>query len=171
MEPENIFLFIPIIIGYGRIGLALLSLWFMPTNHIAASLCYILSGLLDAVNGSAARVFDQSTKFGAMLDLITIRCTQMCMLATLCTFYPQWMFLFQLSMTIDISCHWIYLYTCVLQGSASHGLEDPSGNPIMRQYWTSQPTLFAMRAGNELFYASLYFLHFPLFPQFSFNFL
>ena len=52
---ENIFLFVPNLIGYGRIFLALLSFWFMPTNHIAAGWCYILSGLLDAFDGHAAR--------------------------------------------------------------------------------------------------------------------
>ena len=61
------------------------------------------------------RHFDQSTKFGAMLDMLTDRCATMCLLATLGTFYPNWLFFFQLSMTIDISCHWIYLHTTTLQ--------------------------------------------------------
>ena len=29
---------------YGRIFLALLSIWFMPTNYVAAAWCYFLSG-------------------------------------------------------------------------------------------------------------------------------
>ena len=41
---ENVFLFVPNLIGYGRIFLALLSFWFMPTNYVAAACCYILSG-------------------------------------------------------------------------------------------------------------------------------
>ena len=61
------------------------------------------------------RHFNQSTKFGAMLDMLTDRCATMCLLATLGTFYPNWLFFFQLSMTIDISCHWIYLHTTTLQ--------------------------------------------------------
>ena len=112
---ENIFLFVPNLIGYGRIFLALLSFWFMPTNHVMAGWCYILSGLLDAFDGHAARAFNQSTKFGAMLDMLTDRCATMCLLATLGTFYPQWLFFFQLSMTIDMSCHWIHLHTSTLQ--------------------------------------------------------
>ena len=50
-----------------------------------------------------------------MLDMLTDRCATMCLLATLGTFYPRWLFFFQLSMTIDISCHWIYLHTTTLQ--------------------------------------------------------
>ena len=84
----------------------------------------------------------------------------MCLLATLCTFYPRWVFFFQMSMTIDIACHWIHLHTSLLKGSASHKFVDGSGNPIMRIYYTNKPVLFVMCAGNELFYASLYLLHF-----------
>jgi len=166
---ENIFMFVPNLIGYGRIFLALLSFWYMPTNHVAASACYILSGFLDAFDGHAARAFNQSTKFGAMLDMLTDRCATMCLLATLCTFYPRWMFFFQVSMTIDISCHWIHLHTSLLQGSTSHKFVDASGNPIMRLYYTSRPVLFCMCAGNELFYAALYLLNFTSGPFYMFN--
>jgi len=166
---ENIFLFVPNLIGYGRVFLALLSFWFMPTNHIAAGWCYILSGLLDAFDGHAARAFNQSTKFGAMLDMLTDRCATMCLLATLGTFYPNWLFFFQLSMTIDISCHWIYLHTTTLQGKTSHKFMDETSNPFIRIYYTSKPVLFGMCAGNEIFYASLYLLHFTNGPFYIFN--
>jgi len=166
---ENIFLFVPNLIGYGRIGLAILSFYYMPTNHVVASWCYILSGFLDAFDGHAARKYNQSTKFGAMLDMLTDRCATMCLLATLCTFYPKWMFFFQMSMTIDIACHWIHLHTSLLQGSKSHKFVDGSGNPVMRLYYTSKPVLFCMCAGNELFYASLYLLHFTQGPYYIFS--
>ena len=87
----------------------------MPTSYVAAGWCYILSAGLDAFDGHAARALDQSTKFGAMLDQLTDRCATMALLATLCTFYPRWMFLFQLSMVIDISCHWIHLHASLMQ--------------------------------------------------------
>ena len=74
-----------------------------------------LSGLLDAVDGHAARLLNQSSKFGAMLDMLTDRCATMCLLATLCIFYPSAAILFQISMTIDISCHWIHMHTTLLK--------------------------------------------------------
>ena len=70
---------------------------------------------LDAFDGHAARALNQGTKFGAMLDQLTDRCATMTLLATLCTFYPSWTFFFQLSMVIDISCHWIHLHTSLMQ--------------------------------------------------------
>lgn len=51
------------------------------------------------------------TKFGALLDQLTDRCGTMCLLVTLSHFYPSYMFLFQLSMAIDVAGHWIFLHT------------------------------------------------------------
>ncbi|XP_069691417.1 CDP-diacylglycerol--inositol 3-phosphatidyltransferase isoform X3 [Periplaneta americana] len=160
MTSENIFLFVPNIIGYSRIVLALISFYYMPTNYVVSCWCYIISGLLDAFDGHAARYFNQSTKFGAMLDQLTDRCGTMCLLVTLSYFYPRYMFLFQLSMTIDIACHWIYLHTSLLQGKTSHKFIDLAENPVMHLYYTSRPLLFFMCAGNEAFYAALYLLYF-----------
>ncbi|KAK1118859.1 hypothetical protein K0M31_014630 [Melipona bicolor] len=165
-ESENIFLFVPNIIGYGRVILAIISFYFMTTNHVIASWCYIISALLDAVDGHAARYFNQSTKFGGMLDQLTDRVGTMCLLATLCMFYPSYSFWFQLSMAIDISCHWIYLHTSLLQGKTSHKFIDMSENSIMRMYYTNRTVLFIMCAGNEAFYAALYLLYFTQGPTF-----
>lgn len=159
-ESENIFLFVPNIIGFARVILAIISFYYMPTNYIIASWCYITSALLDAVDGHAARYFNQSTKFGAILDQLTDRVGTMCLMVTLCLFYPEYIFWFQLSMAIDIACHWIYLHTTLLQGKISHKFIDMSENPIMRIYYTNRTVLFLMCAGNEAFYAALYLLHF-----------
>jgi hypothetical protein len=48
------------------------------------------------------------TKFGAML------------LATLGAFYPSHLFVFQLVMIVDVSCHWIHLHTSNVLGKTSH---------------------------------------------------
>lgn len=53
------------------------------------------------------------TKFGAMLDQLTDRCGTLGLLVTLSYFYPKYMFLFQLSMVIDVACHWIYMQSYV----------------------------------------------------------
>ena len=52
-----------------------------------------------------------ATKFGAMLDQLTDRCGTCGLLVTLSYFYPKYMFWFQLSMAIDVACHWFYLHT------------------------------------------------------------
>ena len=50
------------------------------------------------------------TKFGAMLDMLTDRCATMCLLVNLALLYPSYTFLFQISMCLDISSHWLHLH-------------------------------------------------------------
>ena len=100
------------------------------------------------------------TKFGAMLDMLTDRCATMCLLATLGSFYPSYIFVFQMVMAIDISCHWVHLHTSNVLGKTSHKNIGEEENPLLRFYYTSRPFLFFMCAGNELFYSMLYLLHF-----------
>nr|CAG4641144.1 EOG090X0BWK [Eulimnadia texana] len=164
VDPNNVFLFVPNLIGYARVVLGIASLYFMPHNHIAATWLYMLSGLLDAFDGHAARALNQSTKFGAMLDMLTDRCATMCLLAMLGVFYPSYVMLFQLVMIIDISCHWIHLHTSMLVGKVSHKNIDETGNALLRFYYTSRPFLFFMCAGNEMFYSLLYLLNFTTGP-------
>uniref|UniRef100_A0A667XN14 CDP-diacylglycerol--inositol 3-phosphatidyltransferase n=1 Tax=Myripristis murdjan TaxID=586833 RepID=A0A667XN14_9TELE len=144
---------------YARIVLALLSFYLMPCCPLPAVFCYLLSALLDAFDGHAARALNQSTKFGAMLDMLTDRCATMCLLVNLSLLYPSYTFLFQLSMTLDVASHWLHLHSSMMKGAASHKTIDLSGNPILRIYYTSKPVLFVMCMGNELFFCLLYVLH------------
>ena len=75
---ENIFLFVPNIIGkenvvgmrstrrsffllgYVRIVFSLISFYFMPSQPVVAVSCYLISELLDALDGHAARALGQS---------------------------------------------------------------------------------------------------------------
>ncbi|ELT89548.1 hypothetical protein CAPTEDRAFT_102702 [Capitella teleta] len=164
---DNVYLFVPNLIGYARIILAFISFYYMPTNHIIATWCYIISGALDAVDGYAARALGQSSKFGYFLDMLTDRCATMCLLVVLSLFYPQYTILFQLSMTIDIASHWIHTQSAIMKGSDSHKKIDLSTNPVLKHYYGNRIVLFMMCAGNELFYSMLYLLHFttgPVFP-------
>lgn len=164
---ENVFLFVPNIIGYARIILAIMSCYYMPFDHVRASLYYIVSGLLDAADGYAARFLNQSSRFGAMLDQLTDRCATLCLMMVLGFFYPKWMILFQLSSALDIASHWLHMHSHDLKGSKSHKSIAATGNPILRLYYTSRPFLFFMCAGNEGFYSMLYLCYFtpgPLIP-------
>ena len=104
--------------------------------------------------------FMLGTKFGAMLDMLTDRCATMCLLATLGAFYPSYLFVFQLVMIVDVSCHWIHLHTSNVLGKTSHKNVDEEENALLCFYYTSRPFLFFMCAGNELFYSMLYLLNF-----------
>ncbi|VDM32289.1 unnamed protein product [Hydatigera taeniaeformis] len=156
----SVFLFVPNLIGYVRILLLLYACWYMPTDPVRAVVSYLLSALLDAVDGHTARLLDQSTKFGAALDMLSDRCTTMCLLFTLGVFYPHYLFFFQLSACIDITSHWLFVQSSIQSGSSSHKTIGIDGNPLLRIYYANRTILFIMCAGNELFYAMLYVLHF-----------
>lgn len=70
---ENVFLFVPNLIGYGRIILAGFALNYMKSHPKVCTALYGLSCLLDAFDGMAARALDQTSKFGAVLDMVTDR--------------------------------------------------------------------------------------------------
>ncbi|XP_061557230.1 CDP-diacylglycerol--inositol 3-phosphatidyltransferase [Phycodurus eques] len=159
MTQENIFLFVPNLIGYARIALALVSFFLMPRCPIPACFCYMLSALLDSFDGHAARALNQSTQFGAMLDMLTDRCATMCLLVNLALLYPSYAFVFQLSMCLDVASHWLHLHSSTVKGSGSHKNIDLSGNPLLRLYYTNKVVLFLMCLGNELFFCLLYILH------------
>lgn len=59
--------------GYTRVILAGLSLHFMSYHPKYSTLAYCISCLLDAVDGQAARALGQTSKFGAVLDMVTDR--------------------------------------------------------------------------------------------------
>uniref|UniRef100_H2ZII9 CDP-diacylglycerol--inositol 3-phosphatidyltransferase n=1 Tax=Ciona savignyi TaxID=51511 RepID=H2ZII9_CIOSA len=156
---RDILLFIPNLIGYVRIVLAIFSAYYMPFDYVKASFCYAISVALDAIDGHAARAFNQGTKFGAMLDQLTDRASTATLVMTLSYFYPKYVFLLQMSLVIDIVSHWMHLHVSIMKGS-SHKSMGLDSNPIMKLYYTSRPVLFFMCAGNEVFYSMLYLLYF-----------
>ncbi|GMT24239.1 hypothetical protein PFISCL1PPCAC_15536 [Pristionchus fissidentatus] len=148
-----VWLFYPNLIGYARIVLALLSMWWFPSSPGKAMLSYSVSAALDAFDGWAARTFNQSSRLGAMLDQLTDRCALLSLVMTLCVLYPSYQFFFQFSAVLDMSSHWLHLHATDLSGKNTH---KQSSNAILNLYYTSRPFLGFMCAGNEAFYLLMY---------------
>jgi len=159
---ENIFLFIPNVIGYSRIVLAFASLYYMPLHPRTCSLLYSVSCLLDALDGYAARRYEQSTRFGAVLDMVTDRCTTACLLVFLSSAWPRWALLFQGLISLDLASHYIHMYATLIMGGAdqSHKKVDKSRSWILNLYYTNKTVLFLFCALNEVFFIALYLLSF-----------
>ncbi|KAL6698881.1 CDP-alcohol phosphatidyltransferase domain-containing protein [Trichoderma pleuroticola] len=159
---ENIFLFWPNIIGYFRIVLAIASLYYMPLHPRTCSLLYSVSCLLDALDGYAARYFNQSTRFGAVLDMVTDRCTTSCLLVFLSSAFPRWAIVFQGLIALDFSSHYMHMYaTLVVGGSdSSHKNIDKSQSWLLNLYYTNKTVLFVFCLFNEVFFIALYLLSF-----------
>lgn len=51
-----------------------------------------------------------------MLDMLTDRCSTMCLLVNLALLYPRATLLFQLSMSLDVASHWLHLHRSATLG-------------------------------------------------------
>ncbi|KAJ7156034.1 phosphatidylinositol synthase [Mycena crocata] len=163
-QSENVFLFVPNLIGYTRIILAGLSLHFMSYHPIRCTIAYCVSCLLDAVDGQAARALGQTSKFGAVLDMVTDRCTTSCLLCYLSSAYPDYALFFQFLIALDFSSHYMHMYSSLVTGSRSHKLVTGDVSRILWWYYNDPFTLFVVCAGNELFFVSLYLMKWTVTP-------
>lgn len=151
----------------------------MPLHPRTCSGLYSVSCLLDALDGYAARHFEQSTRFGAVLDMVTDRCTTACLLVFLSSAWPRWAIVFQGLISLDLASHYVHMYATLIMGGAdtSHKKVDKSRSFILNLYYTNkvnrtmslflagvtnslQTVLFLFCALNELFFIALYLLSF-----------
>lgn len=159
---DNVFLFVPNIIGYSRVILCLVSLYFMPHNPLATVVLYITSAGLDAVDGHTARYFGQTSQFGALLDMVTDRCGIAVLNMGLAVLHPYYALFFQLYVFIDIGSHWAH--TSNANGKGAHHKEQ-NHNVLLRLYYTNRLVLFFVCAANEWFFVLLYILNWTTGPE------
>ena len=128
------------IVGYSRIFLAIASLYYMPLHPRTCSLLYSVSCLLDALDGVAARYFQQSTQFGAVLDMVTDRCTTACLLVFLSSAWPRWSLLFQGLISLDLASHYMHMYATLTMGGSgqSHKKVDQGRSRLLHLYYTNK---------------------------------
>ncbi len=100
---------------------------------------YSISCLLDALDGYAARYFEQSTRFGAVLDMVTDRCTTACLLVFLASAFPRWSIVFQGLISLDLASHYMHMYATLVMGDGgSHKSVDKSRSFILNLYYTNK---------------------------------
>ena len=76
--PENVLLYVPNLIGYGRVITTLTSLTLMlaaPQYWVLAIALYVGSFVGDLFDGLVARKLNQTSTFGGLLDMVTDRCS------------------------------------------------------------------------------------------------
>lgn len=118
--------------------LAVASLYYMPLHPRTCSILYSISCLLDALDGLAARRYNQATRFGTVLDMVTDRCTTSCLLCFLATAFQRWSIVFQLLISLDLASHYMHMYATLAMGekSQSHKRIDADRPWVMRLYYS-----------------------------------
>lgn len=113
----------------------------MPLHPRTCSLLYSVSCLLDALDGYAARYFNQSTTFGAVLDMVTDRCTTACLLVFLSSAWPRWAIVFQSLICLDMASHYMHMYATLSMGGSNMSHKnsiDAKRSWIIYQYYHSK---------------------------------
>lgn len=109
----------------------------MPLHPRRCSILYSVSCLLDALDGYAARIFNQSTRFGAVLDMVTDRCTTSCLLVFLAIAQPAYAPIYQGLISLDFASHYMHMYATLAMGGEgqSHKSVSTSRSRIMNFYY------------------------------------
>jgi CDP-diacylglycerol--inositol 3-phosphatidyltransferase len=156
----RIYFLIPNLIGYFRILLVVFAFSICFKQPYLFLVCYGFSQLLDALDGYAARYFRQSTKYGAMLDMVTDRASTAALLVALAKLYPAYTRVFMAIIVLDIVSHFAYIYSSLVYGKASHKLVSQKQNLFLRIYYNYKSVLFLLCLGNESYLLFLYIRHF-----------
>jgi CDP-diacylglycerol--inositol 3-phosphatidyltransferase len=163
VHPGDIFLYIPNLIGYFRVLTAALLFACMKRHPWWTILLYGVLGFLDAFDGWAARKYNQGTKFGAVLDMVTDRCATLSLICYLCVIFPQYCLLWQALVLLDLASHYMHMYAMLLLGSALHKNVDATQLRILNLYYTNRSVLFLVCMVNEIFYVAVYLHLFEFF--------
>ena len=107
MSINRVFLYVPNIIGYVRFILYLASFISHSLNHwqLCISL-YAIAFILDEFDGRAARIYNQSSNFGAALDMTADRCATAGLCLILAQLYPNYLVAFIGAIALDVSSHY-----------------------------------------------------------------
>lgn len=163
-KPNDIFYFVPNLIGSGRVITLILSFFTMKNHPIITMGClYTTSCLLDAFDGYYARKFSQSTQFGAVLDMVTDRCSTCSLIVFLSVLYPNYYVAWQALISLDLASHYVHMYAQLASGSSSHKKMREGANWLLKLYYENRTFLFLVCAYNELFYIAIYLYHFDIF--------
>lgn len=156
----NILLFLPNLIDYGRLILTVVSFNWAKTNPEKFLFLYFLSYLLDEFDGLLARKYDQTSNFGAILDMIIDRISTNGLLAMLAIFYPDLFYLFIILMMLDIGSHWLQTHSALLVSKTNNhkSLEEPFR--LLSIYYQSRLALCIIGWLAEIFLAQIYYIHF-----------
>merc|ERR1712216_234715 len=115
-----IYFYIPNIIDYLRITLTFISGYYTTRNYLIASIWYSLSYFLDSLDGLIARYFNQCSRLGSLLDMITDRLSTLGLSFILSGLYPKYWNWFTIFSILDICSHWFKFTSSLENNSITH---------------------------------------------------
>lgn len=157
---EDVLWYIPNKIGYMRVITAIISFFTMPNCPISTAVVYTTSCLLDALDGTMARKYNQVSRLGAVLDMVTDRSTTSGLLCFLTLAFPKWAAFFQILLALDISSHYMHMYASLGITGDSHKSISKESSALLHLYYSRRDVLFTVCFFNESFFCGLYLMAF-----------
>ena len=132
--------------------------YFIHSNWITFVGCYAGSQLLDAVDGNAARYFNQCSRFGIALDMVCDRACIAMIFLTLATMYqnPILSLCFLLCFVLDFGANWLQFMSSAMAKSESHKGKNDKENWLVGLYYNNKKIFMAACVGAEIAAISWY---------------
>jgi CDP-diacylglycerol--inositol 3-phosphatidyltransferase len=163
-DPSSIYFFVPNLIGYVRILFALWSFAVAFDSPNLFLILYTLSFVLDAADGWAARLLDQCSSFGAILDMFTDRAATSAVIVVIShvvkPISTTQVFVAAFLVFLDIASHFTRMYGSMFSGKQSHKDTSDSIFSLLRVYYSNRNFMGALCVGQEFFYILYYAQHF-----------
>jgi CDP-diacylglycerol--inositol 3-phosphatidyltransferase len=70
--------------------------------------------------------------------MVTDRSTTMILITYLAYVFPDYLFLFQFLQGLDLSSHYMHMYSSLSGGAASHKIISETGNRFLRLYYSNK---------------------------------
>ena len=167
----NVAMYVPQLLGYARILLALASFAVANTKPLASVALYFLSFVSDELDGRFARLLNQTSTLGAVLDMVTDRFATTGLVAILYTRVVRIvdddtaavvaLGLFGL-VALDIFSHWFHMYAVLAtKGFGTSHKETSESQPwLLRLYYSRRIFMGFCCVCVEVLYLSLFTLTF-----------
>ncbi|KAJ7528666.1 hypothetical protein O6H91_15G012800 [Diphasiastrum complanatum] len=158
-----IYLYVPNLIGYARILANIVAFGVCFTNKKLFASLYLISFICDELDGRFARMLDQCSTFGAVLDMVTDRVSTAGLLVVLSHLYSSclcrsYFGLFLGLLVLDIASHWLQMYSTFLSSKTSHKDVEDSKSMLLRAYYRYRLFMGYCCVGAEVLYLVLYLL-------------
>lgn len=137
----EVFYYYPQLIGYTRVILLFISLFFIHDSPAKFLACYGLSFGLDVIDGPVARAMGQTSHFGAALDMLTDKFTTPALCLALSKMYEPYAAGFTCVLTLDIVSHYFHIQETLLSGRTHHKTIEEDKNFLIKLFY-----------GNKLFF-------------------
>eukprot|EP00850_Spirogloea_muscicola_P019021 SM000181S03546 [mRNA] locus=s181:178264:181718:- [translate_table: standard] len=177
----SIYLYVPNLIGYARILINVAAFAHAFSDKAVFVSLYLLSFVLDYFDGLFARLLNQSSTLGQVLDMVTDRLwgfgsavssltvcrwvadghgrvSTAALLVVLTHLYKSWFGVLVLLLGLDIASHWLQMFSSLLSSKLTHKDVADNDLAILRLYYTFRPFMGYCCIGAEVFYLSLYLL-------------